>query len=669
MENITNLDVLDTDDNWRELATILKNIVNLNPIDENPGRGFSKRPQYKTQPENRTRSRERHLQNYLEEIEKKQEHLELKQYPEYIMRRPDGTIVPLPDNPDEETENEFEEESEDEDTDIPLIRRFKSIPYNRTPSQSPTPSNNTVNSEEPDIDSPQDQEQQELQQQQNQEQEIVGRIRTAQRQDPELVEIIEDTTHNPDSDYSIDQRILLFKGNIVVPNNNEIKKDILSLCHDQPLAGHFGTFKTYNLVKRTFYWKGMKKYIQKYVTSCDTCQRNKTARHKPFGLLQPLPIPEHPWSSISMDFITHLPKSKDYDTILVVVDRLTKMAHFIPTKNNNNAEEIVQLLIENIISKHGIPDDIISDRDTLFTAHFTKAMLKGLGITQKLSTAFHPQTDGQTERTNGTLEQYLRCFVNYQQDNWTQLLPLAELSYNNTIHTAINETPFYATFGYHANINIPRTNSNVPRAEARLEQLHEVQEEIQLSMSIAQESYALYYDRHATQQPDFNIGDKVRLNKKYIKTQRPSEKLDHQRLGPFEIVEKIGTRAYKLDLPAGMNKIHPVFHVSLLSKDIPNEIEGRIPPPPPPIIVENQEEYEVEDVVDSRIKYNQLQYLVHWKGYSIADRSWIPAQDINSRRTLAHFHTKYPNKPGTKEFKLCYPNTLLLYHEEDGTSL
>src|SRR5690606_32163553 len=193
------------------------------------------------------------------------------------------------------------------------------------------------------------------------------------------------------------------------------------------------------------------------------------------------------------------------------------------------------------------------------------------------------------------------------------------------------------------------------------------QEEIKFAISMAQDSHALYYNKKAMPHPDFKVNDMVWLNRKFIKTQRPSSKLDHQRLGPFKILEKIGTRAYKLELPTTMAQIHPVFHVSLLEKDIPNDIEGRVTPPPLPILVNNEEEYEVEEILNSRIRNNQLQYLIHWKGYSIADRSWTPAEDINSRRLLAKFHTDYPKKPGMQEFKLRYPDTPLPYTEDSGT--
>ena len=161
----------------------------------------------------------------------------------------------------------------------------------------------------------------------------------------------------------------------------------------------------------------MWKTVKDYVTTCDTCSRSKIPRHRPYGLLQPLRIPETPWTSISLDFIVDLPPFKTFDSIFVVVDRLTKMAHFIPCHKTVTGEETTRLFVDNVYRLHGLPNDIISDRGTQFTSKFWQSLFKILGVEIKLSSAYHPQTDGQTERVNQVLEQYLRCTINYHQDN------------------------------------------------------------------------------------------------------------------------------------------------------------------------------------------------------------------------------------------------------------
>jgi len=190
------------------------------------------------------------------------------------------------------------------------------------------------------------------------------------------------------------------------------------------------------------------------IRNCDLCKKSKAPRHKPYGKLRPLQIPDAPWHSVSLDFITGLPPSTEpltqtmYDSILVIVDRLTVYSYFIPFVKNGNTLQFVYVFIRNIVANHGMPRELISDRDKLFTSHFWQALAARLGERHCLSTAFHPQTDGQTERTNQTLEQYLRCYVKYPQNDWVQLLPLAQFAYNSAFNESTKKTPMYANYGY-----------------------------------------------------------------------------------------------------------------------------------------------------------------------------------------------------------------------------
>jgi len=479
---------------------------------------------------------------------------------------------------------------------------------------------------------------------------LVDRIKDSYSEDELVQGLIRDLTRDKDShdDYSIEDGLLFYQGRITVPADDSVKRDILASCHDAVTAGHFGIFKTCELVSRSYYWPKLRQFVKKYVTSCDICQRNKSSRHKPYGLLQPLPVPVLPWSSISMDFIVQLPESKGYTAVLVVVDRFTKMAHFIPTTDDVDAEGTVSLFLSRIVSAHGLPDDIVSDRGTTFVAQFTQSVMQALGVTQNLSTAFHPQTDGQTERTNATLEQYLRCFINYQQDNWSDLLPLAELCYNNTVHASTEETPFYALHGYHPRFSLetPRIAASNPLAQERLKVLQETQEDLKFHIKSAQETQERYYNQHVAAQPTFTPGDRVWLIRKNIRTTRPSDKLDAKKLGPFKILAAVNTRSFRLALPPTMSKVHPVFHVSLLERFQANTIEGRTVPAPPPIEIDGELEWEVEEILDSRLfRKSHLQYRVQWKGYP--DPSWEPADNVSDCQDLLKaFHFRYPHKPG-----------------------
>ena len=265
-----------------------------------------------------------------------------------------------------------------------------------------------------------------------------------------------------------------------------------------------------------------------------------------------------------MDFITDLPPSSSFDTIFVVVDRLTKMAHFVPCKKTITGEETAKLFLDNIYRYHGLPDDIVSDRGPQFISRFWKSLFEILKVDIRLSSAFHPQTDGQTERVNQILEQYLRCTINYQQDDWTSYLLLAEFAYNNTTHASTQQTPFYSNYGHHPKLDMLQpSRSENPAVEEFATRMAELQATMKSHLEKAQKRYKVAADALRKEQPSFQVGDKVWLLRRNIKTNRPCDKLDYRRLGPFTIQKQINPVAYRLELPASM-KVHPVFHASLL---------------------------------------------------------------------------------------------------------
>jgi hypothetical protein len=454
--------------------------------------------------------------------------------------------------------------------------------------------------------------------------------------------------------FTMEGNLVLKHGLIYVPDQPDIKLQLLHSHHDSQLAGHYGQDKTHELLSRNYTWPNMRQYVNEYVRSCETCARNKVPRQRPHGPLRPLPIPPAPWKSVSMDFIVELPSSNGFNAIYVAVDRFTKMAHFVPTTTDVTAEGTAKLYLQNVFRLHGLPSDIVSDRGTQFTSKFTKHLLQLCDIKSNLSTSFHPQSDGQTERVNQVLEQYLRVFCHHQQNDWADLLPFAEFTYNNAKHASTQMSPFYANYGYHPRMSIVERNpaqEENPTAEelvARLERTHQA---LRVNLQQAQENYKKYYDAHVNDDPQFQVGDLVWLSRKNIATNRPSAKLDAKRLGPFKILEVIGEAksAYKLELPPRM-RIHPVFHVSLLTKYYANEIPGRTQPPPPPIVIAETEEYEVEQILDSRVHYNRLQYFVDWKGYSPEERTWEPAAHLtHAPELVAEYHRAFPRRPAPQD--------------------
>ena len=453
------------------------------------------------------------------------------------------------------------------------------------------------------------------------------------------------------SPWSWEDGLLLYNNLIYVPQDDSIRLELLRQHHDSPLAGHYGYAKTLELLSRNYYYPGMYNHVKSYVTTCDACALGKAPRHLQHGELSPLPVPSGPWKSISCDFVVDLPLSNGYDSLLVFVDRFTKMIHLVPCLKTTDAPGFARMYLDHVVRLHGIQDSLVSDRGSIFTSHFWSSLSNMMNMKQKLSTAYHPQTDGQTERMNQTIEQYLRIFCNYLQDNWSSLLSLAEFSYNNAHQPSINCSPFYANYGYNPSFTIdlrkPSTNITVaPAAKDHAGVLRNLHEQLIENLKSAQNHQAKYYDaKH--KRIEFTVGNKVWLLSPNVRTERPSKKLDWKRLGPFPITKRIGTQAYKLELPSSM-RIHPVFHVSLLDPHKPSTIPGRTNPPPPPVVVDDKQEFEIEQILDSEVKRKHLYYLIKWKGYPISDNSWQPVENVkNAPQLVESFHLKYPTKPSS----------------------
>lgn len=457
----------------------------------------------------------------------------------------------------------------------------------------------------------------------------------------------------PTTTYSMSHDgILLHHGRWYLPPSMRTKA--LQEQHDAPTAGHLGFRKTYQLLQRLYSWPSMRKDVENFVSTCDTCARTKARRHAPYGELKSLPVPPLPWSSVSMDLIERLPTTPDgFDSILVVVDRLTKMAKFIPTTTSLTAEELARLYLRHVFSKHGVPHDIVCDRGSEFTSKFWKTFTRLMGVQMNFSTAFHPQTDGQTERVNQAVEQYLRIYTTYQQDDWLDHLPLAEFAYNNAPHSASGMSPFFANYGYHPQLStVPPSTANVtsPTAAESVRALTQLHEHLRKEVAKANKASSEYYNRHRMPAPTFDVGQKVWLSARNIKSARPSNKLDDKFLGPFQVAEQVSSHAYRLKLPSTL-KIHDVFHVQLLEPYKPNSLQDRRQPPPPPLRIDEEEEYEVEAILDSkrdkRRKGDTVHYLVKWVGYDDPnENTWETIENLkNASDVVAEYHRRYPNKP------------------------
>jgi hypothetical protein len=256
------------------------------------------------------------------------------------------------------------------------------------------------------------------------------------------------------SECQVHNGYLYYQHRLYIPADDALQLRIIQNNHDVPAAGHPGRAKTFDLIRRRYFWPTLRKDVERFIANCHICQRMKTSRHTPYGILNPLPVPKRPWRDILMDFMTGLPISDGHNAIWVVIDRLTKMRHFVPCSTTVDAKELANLFVMNIFHLHGLPDSIISDRGPQFASRFWKYLCNSLHIEPCLSTAFHPETDGQTQRTNSVMEQYLRAYVNYQQDNGAQYLPLAEFTANNHVSETTGLSPYFANYGMHPKLDL-----------------------------------------------------------------------------------------------------------------------------------------------------------------------------------------------------------------------
>ena len=410
-----------------------------------------------------------------------------------------------------------------------------------------------------------------------------------------------------------------YRGSIYVPDNDELQLHIIQEHHDTALAGHPGWAKTFDLLDQEYYWKEMRRDVDRYVRNCQDCQRSRSSRHSTFGVLQALPVPEKPWEDISMDFVVGLPECEGFDAIWIVVDRLSKMRHFIPWHTTIDAFGLAELFSWEVVHLYGLPLTIVSDQGPQFTSTFWQQVCSRLGIDRRMSTALHPQTDRQTERMNDSMEQYLQVFINHQQDDWEKWLPLAEFAANNGVSEATKCTPFYAVQGVDPQMlfageptkDQDRQHLDADQVQATMKEIHEhLRVEMRKSQAVRKEG------ANRTQIPSPNIqeGSQVWLDARHVQTTRHTRRLNWKRLGPFREVRRISAYAYELKLPASI-RIHRVQLVSLLDLVVDDPLEGERINPPPPVEVDGQEEYQVSSVVDSRVYWNQLLYLIRWTGY------------------------------------------------------
>jgi len=477
--------------------------------------------------------------------------------------------------------------------------------------------------------------------------------------DPQLGPLLSRySTSAPNSRYFVDDGLLWTNiagsTRLCVPQDNDLRTQILHDHHDAPISGHLGFDKTYEEMRRTYFWPRMARDTKAYITTCEECQRNKPSLQLKAGLFTPLETPLQRWNTVTMDFIVQLPKTtQGFDAITVFVDKLSKQVHFCASHTTDSAIDVARLFFAQVFRLHGMPRTFISDRDSKFTGKFWRALCKMMGIKQNMSTAYHPQSDGQTERANRTLEEMLRPYISYHQRDWDKYLPMMEFSYNNSVNPSTGYSPFFLNQGYHPIVPsnlIKTTNTPIPAVSDFVQQQSSALALAQDAIAHAQLRQQQNEDRNRRPTP-FAVGDKVLLSTEHISAaalaNRPSKKLEPNFIGPFTIIEAINDNAFKLELPPSMQMIHPVFNADLLKAyhPSPSAFPGRTPPRPPPILVEGTEEYEVESILDYRIKGRRPEWLIKWKGYPLDEASWEPKDSLaNATDILSSFESKRTNE-------------------------
>ncbi|KAJ9508332.1 hypothetical protein QJQ45_011839 [Haematococcus lacustris] len=436
-------------------------------------------------------------------------------------------------------------------------------------------------------------------------------------------------------------------GRVVVPDGAALRKKVIYTMHDTRSAGHLGMTKTLEQVTRWFTWPGVSENVKSYVRSCHSCQVNKSSAKKLAGLLQPLPIPERPWDSVSMDLIVKLPASgpNKHDSVLVFVDRLTKMVHLVKTWESMTVTQYAKLFLEHVFRLHGLPRSVVRAEGPSSTTSF------GLS-------AYHPETDGQTERVNRVIEEMLRHFIRPDQRDWAEYLPLVEFAINNAWQESVRSTPFYLNYGYHPRLaellDLPQ---KVPQAHDFVKGMKTAVEQARQCIARAQMRMKSYQDnkrREALYLP----GDMVLLSTQNMrgKANQPGvRKLKPRYVGPFSVQYMVGKAAVKLWLPDEWSRLHNVFLVSLV-KPYRTDASGAVPGlagPPPVQWLDGGPQYTVDKVVGHRLEPNKgkrkgkckkrrLEFLVKWQGHGDEHNTWeLSTQLVGCQELLARYLTEH----------------------------
>jgi Integrase zinc binding domain/Chromo (CHRromatin Organisation MOdifier) domain len=422
---------------------------------------------------------------------------------------------------------------------------------------------------------------------------------------------------------------------LVIPPNQGLKRELMNTWHEGFINGHPRQDETIRRINREYFWPGTRGWITEYIKGCTTCQQNKNLTHRiktPIFWI-PSTINTKPFSHITMDLITGLPKSQGHDVILTIVDHgCSWAAIFLPCSMTITGTGIAELYLENVFRWFRIPQKIIGDRDPRFTSHFTKELTKGLRINQNLSTVFHPQMDGLSERTNQWIKQYLHL-ITANQDEWSKWVPMATAVYNNSRNSTTGFAPNELLIGWEPPLAVEQ------HSESKNQTAEELLSSMRCNRLLAIHVLNKVAYKLGTPTSIWEIGQLVWLEGKNLPLPYGTAKLALRCHRPFKIVKIVSPVAVQLKLPAQWS-IHPVFHTSLIIAYIETPSHGPNFTRPPPDLIDGEVEYEVEQI-HSHWTWGQcktLQYLIKWKGYPKSDNTWENADQIHSPILIKLYH-------------------------------
>ena len=452
------------------------------------------------------------------------------------------------------------------------------------------------------------------------------------------------------SECSLDSRgLLCFRKRVWIPDSEPLRTKIIQNTHDSYTTGHPGRDGTYAILSRQFFWPGAARDVRRFLRNCTICGRSTIWREQKHGLLKPLPIPNRIWAEISIDFITDLPLSgpNGATNCMVITDRLTKGVILV-AMDDISTSAVAEQFVLRFYAYHGLPYAITSDRGPQFVSGMWERICELLKIRRRLSTGYHPQTDGATERANQEVEKILRILTTYVQDDWSNLLPVVTMAINNREAASTGLSPFFFTHGYHVEpVAIDEQSLTASQGTGKeagelfVRRLQEAQEWAQAAVAAAQDRQEEAANRSRKPSPVYSPGDSVWLDLRNVKTDRPSKKLDWLH-AKYHVRRVISSHAVELDVPQG---IHPVFHVDLLrpvaTDPLPSQQVDDVQPPA--IQVEGSNEWEVEAILCAKWKKigrgRRRVVFVQWKGY--AQPTWEPLAEFENTQALDDFEATF----------------------------